>query len=73
MKNHLTILGLSLAVCTFFVAQGSVNHPSTPVKSAASYVQDQQDTSKQKMHKKWKKSKDSTWHKEKKDTTTVQR
>lgn len=73
MKNHLTILGLSIAVCTFLVAQGSITHPSAPVKSTASYVQDQQDTSKKKMHKKWKKGKDSTWNKERRDTSALHR
>lgn len=73
MKNHLTTLGLSIAVCTFLVAQGSIIHPSAPVKSTASYVQDQQDTSKKKMHKKWKKDKDTSWNKERRDTSALHR
>lgn len=69
MKNHLTIVGFSIAICAFLVAQGSTAHRPAPVKSTASYVVDQQDTSKHKMHKKWKKDKDSTMRKER-DTTT---
>lgn len=67
MKNHLTLLGLSFALCTFIVAQASTSYRSAPVK----YSVDQQDTSKQKMHKKWKKDKDTSWHKEKKDTSVL--
>jgi hypothetical protein len=67
MKNHLTLLGLSFALCTFIVAQASTNYHAAPVK----YSVDQQDTSKQKMHKKWKKDKDTSWHKEKRDTSAL--
>lgn len=67
MKNHLTILCLAIATCTVLVAQGSMTHPSG--NKAAAYVQDQQDTSKHKMDKKkWKKGKDTSWNKEKRDT-----
>jgi len=59
MKNHLTLLGLSFVLCTFIVAQAST-HRSAPVKSTASYSVDQQDTSKKKMHKKWKKDRDTS-------------
>ncbi|WP_298733503.1 hypothetical protein [uncultured Chitinophaga sp.] len=70
MKNHLTLLGLSFALCTFIVAQASTNYRPAPVK----YSVDQQDTSKKKMHKKdkkWKKDKDTSWHKEPRDTSAL--
>jgi predicted ATPase len=64
MKNHLTLLGLSFALCTFIVAQASTSYRSAPAKSTHSYSVDQQDTSKKKMHKKWKKDKDTTGRRE---------
>ncbi len=71
MKNHLTILGLSIAACTFLVAQSSMAHRAAPVKNASAFYQEKQDTGKHKMHKKWKKSKDSTMQKERRDTSAL--
>jgi hypothetical protein len=68
MKNRLTILGLSIAICTFLVAQGNVTHRVAPGDDSPTFVQEKQDTGKHKMHKKnWKKGKDSSMRK---DTTT---
>ncbi len=64
MKNHLTVLGLSLALCTFVIAQANVKHHVAPTGEVPGFYQDQQDTTmkkkKDKMHKKDWKKKDST-------------
>jgi hypothetical protein len=64
MKNHLTLLGLSFVLCTFIVAQARTSYRLAPAKNTAAFSVDQQDTSKKKMHKKWKKDKDTSGRRE---------
>jgi hypothetical protein len=62
MKNHLTLLGLSFVLCTFIVAQAGTAHRLAPAKNTVGTYQ--QDTSKHKMKKQWKKDKDTSWRRD---------
>jgi len=72
MKNHLTILGLSIAICTFLIAQGNVTSRTVSSNGAAAFQQEQQDTSKHnKKKKKWKKMRDTSYNRSGRDTSMM--
>lgn len=70
MKNHLTILGLSIAICTFLVAQGNVTGRTVNSQGAVAF---QQDTSKHHkgQKKKWKKMRDTSYNRSSRDTSMM--
>ncbi|GAA0563816.1 hypothetical protein [Chitinophaga japonensis] len=70
MKNHLTILGLSIAICTFLVAQGNIASRTVNSHGTPAF---QQDTSKhhKAQKKKWKKMRDTSYNRSSRDTSMM--